>query len=217
VESGNPALGIRPARLNLPGAAHAGRPRLTRQAHAAWTARLRPGAWAVDATAGRGQDTARLACGVGSGGRVFAIDIQAPALQATAARLQQEGLADRVTLLHGDHARLLELLPSEARGRVALVCFNLGYLPGGDHRVTTRAASTLPALAAALELLEPAGALSVIAYRGHPGALEETAAVAAFFARLPPPWRCIEEISTGGGGRPGPVWWLAAGQIVTGT
>ncbi len=206
--------------MSRPVAGASGRLPLTGQAHAAWSARLHSGDWAVDATAGNGHDTVWLARCAGPAGRVFAVDIQEAALAATAARLRKEGLAGRVTLIQGDHARLPELLPEAARGRIALVCFNLGYLPGGDHRLTTRPDSTVAALEASLRLLVPEGALSVIAYRGHPGAAEEAAAVAAFLGRLPPPWRCSEKVSTGSGRRPGPVWWLverARAAAVTGT
>ena len=187
------------------------RPNLTELAQQAWLDHLRPGAWAVDATAGNGRDTAFLAGAAGPAGRVFAIDIQDAALRATAVRIGGLDLLERVTLVRGDHARLAELLPCKAMGAIDLVCFNLGYLPDGDHAVTTRPETTIPALRAALALLKPAGALSVIAYRGHPGGMREAQAVAGFFAALPAPWRLCQHLETGSAARPGPVWWLAAG------
>jgi SAM-dependent methyltransferase len=194
-----------------------GRRPLTEIAQQAWAPYLRPGSWAVDATAGNGQDTEFLARAAGPAGRVFAVDIQQAALDQTRRRLAAAGLLDRITLVHGDHARLRDLLACGARGRVDLVCFNLGYLPGGDHALTTSPATTLPALLEALLLLGDRGALSVIAYRGHAGAMAEAEAVERFFASLPAPWRCTAHLATGSGTNPGPVWWLAAqaGPVTT--
>ena len=57
--------------------------------------------------------------------------------------------------------------------------FNLGYLPGGDKRITTRAATTVRALADAARLVTPGGLLTALVYRGHPGGPQEAAAVEA--------------------------------------
>jgi len=189
-----------------------GRRPLTEIAQEAWKDFLRPGAWAVDATAGNGLDTEFLARSVGPEGRVLAIDIQDSALLATRQRLQGSGLLDRVTLIRGDHARVREMVACDARGRISLACFNLGYLPHGDHGLTTRRETTILALMAALLLMSPDGALSVIAYRGHAGALEEAEAVERFFNSLPSPWTCRQKMETGRPDHPGPVWWLATGR-----
>jgi SAM-dependent methyltransferase len=146
---------------------------------------------------------------VGPTGHVFALDVQDPALQQTGQALAAAGLLSRVTLFRGDHSHLPESLPCEARGRLGMVCFNLGYLPGGDHSITTTAASTLAGLRQSLDLIRPGGVLSVVAYRGHPGAEAEAGIVEAFFTRLPNPWRQLLRIETGMADRPGPVLYLA--------
>ncbi|MFO7724544.1 MAG: class I SAM-dependent methyltransferase [Oceanipulchritudo sp.] len=186
-------------------------PALTEQARAAWSSFLHPGSWALDATAGNGRDTAALAAAVSPGGRVFALDIQEDALRRTAALLEKQHLLDAVTLINGDHGKLRDYLPCAVRGRIDLACFNLGYLPGSDHALVTQPESTLSALQESLRLLAPAGALSVIAYRGHQGALEEARLVQAFFETLPAPWKCRQLVATGSDRRPGPVWFLASG------
>ncbi|HSH09275.1 MAG TPA: class I SAM-dependent methyltransferase, partial [Oceanipulchritudo sp.] len=108
-----------------------GRRPLTEIAQEAWKIHLRQGSWAIDATAGNGLDTEFLARNVGPDGRVFAIDIQELAVQNTARRLEEAGLLDRVTLIRGDHARMRDSLACGMRGRIDLICFNLGYLPTG--------------------------------------------------------------------------------------
>jgi predicted methyltransferase len=135
-------------------------PRLTEIAHAAVRVALRQGEIAIDATAGNGWDTLFLGECVGPQGHVFAFDIQPEALAATAARIRH---ATNVTLLACDHAKLRETIPAAFHGRIGAVMFNLGYLPGSDHAITTHPQSTLPAISAALELLREGGILTVLA------------------------------------------------------
>ena len=52
----------------------------------------------------------------------------------------------------------------------SFVCFNLGFLPGGDRSIISQPATTVAALKAAMAILEPRGIISVLAYVGHPGA-----------------------------------------------
>ena len=52
-------------------------------------------------------------------------------------------------------------------GSVDAVMFNLGWLPGADHAVTTKVESTLRAVDVALELLREDGLLTICVYPGH--------------------------------------------------
>lgn len=143
---------------------------------------VRPGETVVDATAGNGLDTVFLAGLVGAGGRVVAFDVQAEAVAATRRALAAAGLDDgRVRMVHGSHERLGE---AARPGEVAAVMANLGYLPGGDHGVTTGVAGTLAALDGALGLLRPGGVITVVGYPGHPGGAAETKAVIEWAAGL---------------------------------
>jgi len=160
---------------------------LTQQAQEIVRRRLKAGDVAIDATAGNGHDTLFLAQSVGPTGHVYAIDLQTTALAATRARLAQERCLHGVTLIEGDHSRLDSLIPVTDHGRVTAVMFNLGYLPGGDRKLTTRCDSTLNALNRAVSLLRSdRGVLTAIAYPGHPGGTEEAAAVRNWFASLDP-------------------------------
>lgn len=142
---------------------------------------LRPGAWSIDATAGRGRDTRLLARLVGPSGRVLAIDLQPEALDAAQRLLAAEtGPLAPVEWKLGDHAQLVELAGPPWRGAAAALVMNLGYLPGADRTLITRPASTLAALFGALELLAPGGLLALVVYPGHPGGEAEAAAVEAW-------------------------------------
>lgn len=160
-------------------------PPLTEQAHAIIRQVVRPGDVAIDATAGNGHDTKFLAELVGETGQVFAFDIQPEALLRTATLLDEAALA-RVHLVPGDHAELKSFIPSEHHGRIAAVMFNLGYLPGGNRSLATRTDSTLKAIRSALEILQPGGVLTVIAYTGHPGGTAEAIAVESLLLDLSP-------------------------------
>lgn len=151
--------------------------RLTQVAHVRLAQVIQPGDLAIDATAGNGHDTLCLAKLVGPQGRVLAIDRQPAALVSTRERLAQNDAETQVTLIEGDHARLLQLAPSGWTGRVAAVVFNLGYLPGSDKEVITTAESTLNALDASAQLLKSGGLLSVLIYRGHDGGHAEEAMI----------------------------------------
>ena len=190
----------------------AGKRPLTDIAHEGWEPYLFPGALVLDATAGNGFDTAFLTHAIQPNGRIWAIDIQEAALDSTRETLFAKGLmSDNVTLIQGNHAKMETLLYEGPTPRLDFICFNLGYLPNGDHDFTTKAETTIQALNASLRLLKQEGTLSVIAYRGHPGAQEEAQAVDSFFNNLPAPWRTIAHIPTGTQS-PGPVWYMASGK-----
>jgi predicted methyltransferase len=157
-------------------------PHATELAHRILRPAIAPGAWVVDATVGNGHDTQFLAACVGPTGRVFGFDVQAHALAATADRVQ--GLS-QVTLIHAGHEELHARLPAEAKGRLAAVMFNLGYLPGASKDVTTKTETTLAALSQALELLGVGGIVTMVLYPGHPSGREEAAALRDAAHRLP--------------------------------
>ena len=174
----------RPLRL---ASATGGLPSAVRWAQLLLEDRLRPGDWVVDATLGNGHDTLFLSRQVLPYGRVFGFDVQTAAVEATRARLRAADVPEEAfTLFAAGHERLGEALPAEARGRLAAVMFNLGYLPGSDKQCITRTETTLAAVAQALEWLRPGGLLTVAVYPGHEGGAEEGRALALWAAGLEP-------------------------------
>ena len=124
---------------------------------------LSQGDVAVDFTMGNGHDTAFLSKTVGPTGRVYAFDIQEQALESTRRTLAQEGCPENYTLIQASHHRVAEFVHEPYRAGM----FNLGYLPGGDKRITTMRETTMPAIEAALDLLDHGGVLLIAVYPGH--------------------------------------------------
>ncbi|HWO96961.1 MAG TPA: class I SAM-dependent methyltransferase [Bacillus sp. (in: firmicutes)] len=134
---------------------------------------VKEGDIAVDATIGNGHDTVLLAELVGETGHVYGFDIQHQALENTKQKLIEQKLENRVTLFQKSHSQLHELLPSSVSKQVTGAIFNLGYLPGGDKSIVTKADSTIEAIEQLLEVMAPEGIIVLVIYHGHPeGALE---------------------------------------------
>lgn len=140
------------------------------------------GARAVDATMGNGHDTLWLCQRVGERGRVYAFDVQPEAWEHTRQRLTEAGYMDRASLHLLSHERMAEVV----EGPVDAVVFNLGWLPGAKHRVTTQVATTLAAAEAALTLLRVGGLLTLCVYPGHPEGARELEALRRWAAGLDP-------------------------------
>ena len=140
------------------------------------------GARAVDATMGNGHDTQWLCELAGATGRVYAFDVQPEAVRRTEERLAEAGLADRARLFCAGHERMAELVPEP----VDAVVFNLGWLPGAEHGVTTRVETTLQAVEAALSLLKEDGLMTVCIYPGHDEGARELQALMHWAEALDP-------------------------------
>lgn len=140
---------------------------------------VKPGSFCIDATAGKGRDTALLCRLAGEMGRVLAFDIQQAAVDQTKALLAAEGLTAEVVL--DSHAHMERY--AEA-GTADCVVFNFGRLPGGDPAVFTRADSSVAALDAALRVLKPGGTVAITLYYGGANGYTERDAVLAWLETL---------------------------------
>lgn len=124
---------------------------------------IREGGVCADFTMGNGHDTLWLSRAVGENGRVYAFDVQEAALESTRALLVREHAPDNVTLIHDSHHRAAAYI----REKICVGMFNLGWLPGGDKRITTLRETTLPALQTAIGLLDAGGGILLAVYPGH--------------------------------------------------
>ena len=113
-----------------------------------------PGDICIDATMGNGNDTVLLSQLAGKRGRVLAFDIQKQALEHTKERLKRDNCPENYQLLLESHENMDVYAGAET---VSCITFNLGYLPGGDHSVATRADSSIRAVESGLKLLKKGG------------------------------------------------------------
>lgn len=131
---------------------------------------IKEGAQCIDATAGRGYDTAFLCEQVGTSGNVIAFDIQEEAILSTKALLEEKGLSSRATLHLDTHSHMAHY--AEAQSTDAIM-FNFGYLPGADHHIATRADTSIEAIRQGLELLKQGGIMTLCIYHGGDTGFEE--------------------------------------------
>lgn len=123
----------------------------------------------IDATVGNGYDTVFLAHLVGTEGKVFGFDIQAEAIYSTKNYLIKNELDQNVTLYNKGHETIMESIPSEYYHKITGAIFNLGYLPGGDKQIVTKAETTISAIKQLIEIMKPEGIIILVIYHGHPG------------------------------------------------
>ena len=142
---------------------------------------VEPGARVIDATMGNGYDTQWLAELVGESGHVYGFDIQLEAVNRTRDRLAAAGLENRATLFHAGHEHIAELVGEPVDAAV----FNLGWLPGTDKALRTRAETTLTAVNAALDRLKEGALMTICVYPGYPEGRDELDRLIAWGRALP--------------------------------
>ena len=123
---------------------------------------------AIDATLGNGHDTDFLASLFDT---VYALDISPEAVD----NYQNPENVVKVCM---DHAAI-----ESFHAHPELIVYNLGYLPGSDKSLTTRAETTITSLKGALNMLQPGGFISIALYTGH-DAGSEAQAVLSFIKKL---------------------------------
>ncbi len=145
---------------------------------------IKAGDHVIDATLGAGKDTFVIAKILGGDGKITGYDIQEQALVRTEQTLAALTPKERsiITLKHASHALIKE-------SGVALVIYNLGYLPGGDKTITTCVETTLQSIQSALIALNERGMLLITCYPGHEEGAKEEAALLHFFSNLNKKWK----------------------------
>lgn len=125
---------------------------------------IKPNSLVIDATIGNGNDTLFLAQKA-KNGHIFGFDISEKAIKNTKELLKNNNI-DNVTIYQESHENLLNTL-SKYQGKISLITFNLGYLPGGDKTITTKVTSTIKAIKDSYELIHNNGVILITVYPKH--------------------------------------------------
>lgn len=117
---------------------------------------------AVDGTLGNGYDTDFLCENFK---KVYAFDIQQCACEN-----YKEKNKENVIVINDSHEKIDEYVTE----KIDCIMYNLGFLPGGDKKITTKHESSLASIKKGLALLKCGGIAAICVYRGHDeGKIEE--------------------------------------------
>ncbi|MDQ0203413.1 tRNA (mnm(5)s(2)U34)-methyltransferase [Pectinatus haikarae] len=114
----------------------------------------------VDATCGNGSDTLFLANNA-KYAHIYAFDIQKEAIEKTKEKTKK--YEKNISYICDSHINMKKYVKHKADA----VIFNLGYLPGASHEITTHADTVLKTIDAVKDLLKINGIISILAYPGH--------------------------------------------------
>lgn len=113
----------------------------------------------------------------------LAFDIQPQAFKTTQNRLTEQQLEHRARLIQDNHANMSQYAAPES---INCIVFNLGYLPGGDHSITTKGETSLTAISEGLSLLKLNGLMSLCIYSGGDSGFDERDSILKYLKDLDP-------------------------------
>lgn len=131
----------------------------------------------VDATVGNGYDTKKLSEAVGTAGKVIGFDIQKDALDNARKLLKDKS---NVELIYDSHTEI----DGYIKEKIKCAVFNLGYLPGGDHRISTQSETTITAIEKCLKILDDKGFIALTIYHGGDTGFTEKEKVLSYLEGL---------------------------------
>lgn len=155
---------------------------ITYWCHEVIRSQSRQGGYYIDATMGNGNDTLFLCELAGDDGHVLAFDIQEEALCTTRELLQSHGYEKRATLVKDGHEHMDRYAEKELAD---VICFNFGYLPGGDHEIATKLQTSIVAIEKGLQILKSSGMMSLCIYSGGDTGFEEKEGILTYLKELP--------------------------------
>lgn len=155
-------------------------------AHCLLKDRLNEAKIIVDATAGNGNDTLFLAQNALNNAQIYAFDIQKEAIENTKALLikNKDNInlpLENISFIHDSH----ENIDNYIQTKIDIAIFNLGYLPGGDHKFTTKDDTTLKTIDKILNNLNINSYVAIVMYPGHEEGLKEYQSIKLFVKDLP--------------------------------
>lgn len=141
---------------------------------------IKKGDVCIDATMGKGYDTIYLSEAVGEEGFVYAFDVQKEAIVKTSEKLEEAMFPQNTKLILDGH----ENIDKYVKENIKCAVFNLGYLPGCEHKIITKPETTIQAIEKSLDLLCEGGVVCISVYTGHEGGKEEGNAIIEYTQNL---------------------------------
>jgi len=102
------------------------------------------------------------------------------ALASTKKHLAEVSCPENYTLILDSHHNVKKYVDTKIKAGM----FNLGYLPGSDKSVTTMRETTLPAIEAAIDLMDRDAIILVAVYPGHAEGEAEGKMICEYLASL---------------------------------
>ena len=130
----------------------------------------------VDMTIGNGNDTLTLA---NYASFVYGFDIQQEAIDNTNKLLKDNNITNYQLFLDS-HENIDKYIDK----KIKLFIYNLGYLPKGDKKITTKSSSTINSLIKALKMLDNKGIIIIVIYTGHDEGKNEEIAINDYVRNL---------------------------------
>lgn len=128
---------------------------------------------AVDCTLGNGHDTEFLSKYFN---KVYSFDIQEIAI-----RNFEKNKPTNVVLIHDSHEEIEKYIENE---HIDCFMYNLGFLPGGNKEITTKANSSLNSIKSSLKKLSNNGIITICLYIGHEEGKKEAESLLPFLKFL---------------------------------
>lgn len=153
---------------------------ITEYVHQFVSSHIKKGSICVDATAGNGNDTLFLCQKTGENGKVIALDIQPKAVENTKRYLESNNIGNAKVILDS-HSNMGKYVQIES---VDCILFNLGYLPGSDHGLSTKGSTTVEAIEQGLLCLKKDGVIGLCIYSGGDSGFEERDCILSYLKKL---------------------------------
>ena len=112
----------------------------------------------------------------------------------------------------GSPSPLVSIVEPVHVGRISVFMLHLGYLPLGYKSIVTKPETTVNALEQAVELVRPGGLVTILAYPGHAGGLEEANCIAYWVGRCELSFHAAKFQASNNGNSP--ILWVLTKKIL---
>lgn len=136
---------------------------------------------AVDCTCGNGYDSKFIIENIPEESKLYCFDIQEIAIENSKVLISSVDRKQRAVKYVLDSHENIDI---HINDRIDVALYNLGYLPGADHSITTEYHSTISSIDKTMKMLSKGGVISILIYSGHENGKIEKDALLEYFDTL---------------------------------